>query len=811
MSNFTLQFVTQMKLRELNRQRARLRDAYLRLAEEVAQTGSAGERLRQLYEGLRKLEFAGQTLHPEVVNLEILLSEIETGGFSPEIVSLWLRRLEDELAAGRLRAEFVYLFGALLEEWAREEASSPHLQEESQQAQEQLLQNALTEPAPNRHHEALDPLFAAADSELTEFAGRVQKIVEEELYIPVGRYDLTDVLQRIAHNIYHSPRLRREAQQFAGNVHLRKELADALTLLLSELHTWDWTEEGLTPRVLWTRNKWRLYLEQDLPTACLLEIVGDRWVSIVNQSIQRLSLFSAEGKRVKTGEAAYTPQGTLMEREFLAESDAWEENEANPFPPLPEAESVPAEAEWGSIAQMRGEYQRSLRSLNADVDYDAYGEGNRAVLLVHSEIELARAAFPARPIFVIKLDLRNYYPSIPHDVLMTILERLGVPEQESAFFARFLSPPLRGQTQPPARCRSGVPVNYTLSRLLAEMLLRLLEQSVRQETEVRIVRLVDDICLLTTRADAAVKAWNRVVEFCNACGLEINEQKSGAVSLGGDLPEGLPQNLPRWGMLELNADGHWQVHTETYDAHLQQCRERFASASSILSRVQLYNANVKYLLSSLSPGFALGETHRKATAQAIRKFHQDFFDTGQDVLTGLKEAIQKRFLYDVQEPVDIPEGWIYWPVAAGGLGLRNPLVMLRQYDEAYRRRKPAIIPKTRPADWSKRNNEWGTYYSKLLERIHPTEPAETKVMETLVEDFIARGSDISSGEQYGLNSYWRWILYTYGPQILQRFGTFRFLLTELVPMQLISHRLLQDTSLDESRQSDAVPDDIDML
>ena len=58
-------------------------------------------------------------------------------------------------------------------------------------------------------------------------------------------------------------------------------------------------------------------------------------------------------------------------------------------------------------------------------------------------------------------------------------------------------------------------------------------------------------------------------------------------------------------------------------------------------------------------------------------------------------------------------------------------------------------------------------------------------METLVQDFIKRGSEVSNREQESLSPYWRWILYIYGPQILDSLGTFRFLITELVPLQLI--------------------------
>src|SRR3954464_3785801 len=123
MSHSTTRFITQMKLRELRRQRARLRESYEGLSGAVAGTRDPGARLHTLYEGLRGLAFAGQPLHPDVVNLEILLHEADSGAASPQILTLWLGRREEELAAGRTRSEFLYLFGALLEEWARGEAT----------------------------------------------------------------------------------------------------------------------------------------------------------------------------------------------------------------------------------------------------------------------------------------------------------------------------------------------------------------------------------------------------------------------------------------------------------------------------------------------------------------------------------------------------------------------------------------------------------------------------------------------------------------------------------------------------------------
>ena len=90
MSHSTTQFITQMKLRELHRQRAKLREAYQGLREAVTAAPQPGERLRVLYDGLRGLTFAGQPLHPDVVNLEILLYEVESGAASPDVLAPWV-------------------------------------------------------------------------------------------------------------------------------------------------------------------------------------------------------------------------------------------------------------------------------------------------------------------------------------------------------------------------------------------------------------------------------------------------------------------------------------------------------------------------------------------------------------------------------------------------------------------------------------------------------------------------------------------------------------------------------------------------
>ncbi|WP_406698300.1 reverse transcriptase domain-containing protein [Singulisphaera sp. Ch08] len=808
MGHSTTQFITQMKLRELRRQRSKLREAYEGLSEEVADDREPRDRLRELYDGLRGLTFAGQALHPDVVNLEVLLHEAEAGAASEEVVALWVGRLEEELAAGRARSEVVYLFGALLEDWARGEAAEDPQEVEARQARDRLMGTALSEAGPNDHGAVLAPLFENLGPALGELAGRLEKASREVVGKPVSTSELEIVLLRLAEDIYRPADLRGEARRFAKGAELRKELADALTILFAELPSWDWPDEGLKARATWTRNKWRLYLDEDLPTACLLEILGERWVRTFEGLVgDRAVLVTQRRARVQKLIDLGSPEVIMAnERRMLRIAEQMVElgspEVADPWAAAVAGSpsGVTPAPEGGSVVYMRADHQASLRSLRGagGGDYDGdYGETNQAVLLVHAEVQLARAAYPDRPLYLVKLDLKDFYPSIPHDVVLDILRRLGVPEAHLGIFARYLSPPLRSGAGASTRARRGVPMGHTLSGMLAELLMRLLEQHVQRRAPVRIVRIVDDLCVLTTDPEGVVAAWEAVESFCSACGLEINREKSGALVLGGERSDLLPAGRPRWGMLELDELGHCHVHRETFEAHLEQSRARVEAAPSVLSKVQVYNANLKHLLNAVVLEGRLGDSHRESAERTVLRYHHEFFGPGRGITAGLRAEIGRRFQADLGGEAEIAEGWLYWPITAGGLGLRNPLVVTGQYAAADRDREPEPVPAARPADWNLRDNDWGAYYAQFLERIEPLEPEETKVMETLLKDFIARGSEISAGQQSDLAPYWRWILCTYGPQILRRFGTFRFLITELVPLQLIGRQLDRDSSLDD--------------
>jgi hypothetical protein len=171
----------------------------------------------------------------------------------------------------------------------------------------------------------------------------------------------------------------------------------------------------------------------------------------------------------------------------------------------------------------------------------------------------------------------------------------------------------------------------------------------------------------------------------------------------------------------------------------------------------------------------------------------------------LRQIIQERFLG--QESItSIPEAWLYWPITAGGAGLTQAPLLAAAYGQDFTQGWKPVIPEERKSTWQHESLEWRGFYTTFFSEVEAQAPTPNQVMETLVLDFIRRGATLSVGAQKGLSSYWRWILYIYGPQILEHLGTFRFLITELVPLQLVGSRKVRDILAgDDTSPDDDIP------
>jgi hypothetical protein len=262
-------------------------------------------------------------------------------------------------------------------------------------------------------------------------------------------------------------------------------------------------------------------------------------------------------------------------------------------------------------------------------------------------------------------------------------------------------------------------------------------------------------------------------------------EKTGAVVVGpGSLPDGVPSERPRWALLELDEDGALVPSEEGMREWGARLEARMTVAESLLEKVDVYNAEMRAFVQALGPALPLGKDHYRRIRRAVLRFERAF---------GPKRLLSSQLAGRYFKGQPIPGAWLHWPRSAGGLGLLDPLVELVQY-----RKQPNIARPKVPSGWSARDVEmrskkWAAYYEKLLQSVAPAPPAAHERMDALARDFTSRLSEMKGKGKEGagaegevkLAPYWRWVLATYGQEVLARFGTYRFLLKALVPLDLI--------------------------
>ncbi len=799
--------IAQMKLHELRQQRPRLTQTYRDLEQQAEHMPTKMQQLQTLFTGLREIKMAEIALHPDVANLEPLLNGPQ---LSEETIAFWRSRLAEELPQGRLRSELIYIFGALLEEWVQEKSQGAAPDPVGIQTFTQLVERATQPETTAPDLSLLDALFAERNMMGKPIASWFQRSASTVLQERITTDELCAVLKDLSISPHRTATIHRQAKSFLQDTIMCKEMAEALSILLTHLDEWDWPAEGVHAYPFWTMNKWRLFITYDLFTMCFLEILGARLQSAFQQFLtEEREERSKQLRELLEETPGEDREAVLQQSLFLcrfADSDIWADLLAHPETPPTRADLKAhfTQSLYVSIIHKRKLIRKGLQAASTTLGgYEAHSsiDGMKTTLqFINAEIQLARTAFPETPLYVLKLDVKDFYPSLSHDLLLAILERYGFSQSQLTFFRKFLQVHVHqgeGETREIHYWARGVPLHHRLSNALGEMVLHLLDQHLLRNARVRIIRLVDDVCILTPSAEEAIKAWQAAQEFCQRIGLTINPEKCGAVCIGGTLPAQLPTSQPEWLLVKLNQDGSWQIDMEAFATYLQQARQQVLPSSSLLTQIEVYNLHMKHLIRALAMESDLGETHRRSIGVAAAQFHQAFFGEGQGMVEALRQAIQKRFL-DNDTAMALPEAWFYWPITAGGCGLTHIMVLASGYAENRATVSERVVPTKRTATWQREYNDWSIFYSSFTGDVCLKEPAATNSMEVLVNDFIQRSHELGNSKQTTLSPYWRWILYIYGPQILERLGTFRFLSTELVPLQIILQHYQQTLSSEDA-------------
>ncbi|CAG7987690.1 unnamed protein product [Penicillium nalgiovense] len=472
-------------------------------------------------------------------------------------------------------------------------------------------------------------------------------------------------------------------KEFMRNNEVAQEVADVLNMRIASLDSWTWTgdSDGIPVEMRRQLNgKYRVFMDEDLLDALLLQYIGTMWAVKLREVFEEFLRSNAW----KILHEDIPEDHKEMRKYFLG-------REAN--------------SGSGKINEIRkntytDEYFMSQLPTSTDEgarEYDDAGSKPKNALdTKHSLLHLLitesiihkhqRGDFTA-----IRSDFEWFGPSMPHATMLTVLKFFGVSDLWIKFFVVFLEAPLKfaqdgaeGSVQTRKR---GIPMSHTLGDCFGESVLFCMDYAVNQATNgAFLYRLHDDFWFWGAE-DTCVKSWQAMEQFSQVMGLKFNTEKTGTVQMGlGDSPmqSVLPTGDIRWGFLVLDAQQErFIIDQAQVDQHIEELSRQLSSCKSVFAWVQAWNSYFGRFFTNnfAKPAICFGRDHIDMAIATLSRIERTLFNktsddkTPSDQINGvtdyLRTVIAERF--DIH---DLPDGFFYYPIELGGLGLLNPFIRL---------------------------------------------------------------------------------------------------------------------------------------
>ena len=767
--------ITQIKLAELKRQREILSKHYQSLETETQQQPDKLSKLRVLYEGLKELTFANKALHPNLPSMETFFDEVEWGTASDELLKSWMQRLETERRQGKRCTDFAYLFSELVQEWV----ANPSLPRKPKDELLEIYIKNIQSTSPPIDWDALEPIFEQESEKAKIRQEHIEHFLNKVDKQTISDDELRFAISELAQSHEQDEDLRKQLSTLLHEKMLRNELLGALNITNQNRATWSWSRASKV-EMRFISEKWRPFFDTALFDQVFLQVIGYRWLRFFEHLLSKELLFqSKRPSKYQSISLNGTRKHRKNSRHFVSctSTGYHKSGGTNPF----------------------------------------RDEANHLQILLtelHGELHLRHTLFPERPIWALNTDIKQFFSNISHELILGLLQRLGFPKESTKFIQSFLQIPTQAAETSWMTTR-GVPLGFVFSHMFGGILMMALEKFVtlktKQDALERITStahfgLLDDLYWITDSQQRTLDIWQTVHLFCSHTGLEVNLQKSGCTGLWTeeDKLEGLPSDLCKHGYLMLSPQGHWQSDKQAIEAFRAELESLFKQDLPLLLLANTYNQKMGYLHQQLGHLLGITDEHTKNIMTDIVSIHQNL-SQGKSIVQVLRDAIQERFSLSQQEVLELPDAWFYWPVTAGGLGLGHfPLLMSTIKNSSLESVKvPSLSTEVEPrekADYKKffedesfseekleyfrlhTSYELGSYYQSILHPRDAKRPTDSTRLKEMVQKFKKRSSEVSGSSINELTFYWQWILNTYAPDLLDRFGSFSFLNTELVPL-----------------------------
>ncbi|EWC47701.1 hypothetical protein DRE_02901 [Drechslerella stenobrocha 248] len=543
---------------------------------------------------------------------------------------------------------------------------------------------------------------------LSDYGTRFETVTLRKLRGTMGRFsgsfrksvtlNVVDVKQSI-HGLI-SGELLTEAKKAAckeillSNVIL-DEIAMVLTSRLREIENWKYSEPSIQLNFRRHLNgKYRCYADESLLDAIFLQWIGVKWGIELRRVLGILHNSSLWLRPVgQINGARQEVRKVMLPREAQAHAIPIEQHEDAYMKEffltlLPESlYDFRAYNEDGEGAdEEKKDNEKIRRARNEELK-------QKLLQRILIDREYSEAVSPGETFTVAQADAFRFAQSQSHEIILALMEFIGVTNHWLQFFRTFLRLPARFEPGGEVReSKRGVPISHPLGLVFGELQLFFMEFAVNRATggTLQMFRMHDDLWWWGADERQCERAWETIQTYSALTGTNWNLDKSGCVKISSQPEQSntkassiLPTGEISWGFIKLGTDGTWKIKQDEVEKHIKEMKLQMESQKSILGIIGAYNRYMKFFVRNFGkPCNAFGKQHVEQMISAVTKIHSSLFPSHDgNVLSYISSLIASRFGDEFSGPV--LHAWLLAPVTNGGLGVRNVLFDLGPVLRAY--------------------------------------------------------------------------------------------------------------------------------
>ena len=433
----TSRSITNIKLKELSEQRATYEENKCYVIFAADAESNLPKEFRTLLDGCKGLSVQQKGMKPDTL-YDDLAQFLEQANYDPSISETLLEGetgLRRELDVRSLKYEYASIYSQLITEWLAD--SGPTNRHFHNKRQEMIAHK-------NEWESYVFQALRTDQEEINNYLGLLfcstmeTRASLENLRNEIHRFEETltasdqvteDVMQWCVNGLLRSDLLNEQKKAALIDISNHKsslaELADVLNMRLSSIDTWAWPKTGLeAEQRRQIAGKYRIFHDEDLIDALLLEYLGRKWSVKFKSGLATL---------LEQDNAILTPGEKERRRYFLGSSSGSSVSQKR-------HQLFSKDNFMSQLLEKENEVPRRYGDYDQDDDVTfrrSHTEMNQSLLhLLSTEIVLNTHLH--KNMCIIRSDFRRFVPSLSHLTIFAVMRFFGVSPKWLGVFRNVL-------------------------------------------------------------------------------------------------------------------------------------------------------------------------------------------------------------------------------------------------------------------------------------------------------------------------------------------------------------------------------------